>query len=150
MSRVAKALDAVQIVLCDPHYWGGMRNVQQLVAPDVGAGHGPLDALQQSPGRQHDGDDARRGGLSESDLRLRYALSLADREGRGRGRRPRPVRRRLRAASRISPGLGVDLDYDQLARGRERYAKIPYPQARRRGGNGKHVDPNWERILPRW
>src|SRR5262249_16142182 len=26
----AKGLDAVQIVLSDPHYWGGMRNLQQL------------------------------------------------------------------------------------------------------------------------
>jgi glucarate dehydratase len=26
----ARNLDAVQIVLCDPHYWGGMRQVQHL------------------------------------------------------------------------------------------------------------------------
>ena len=26
----AKALDAVQVVLCDPHYWGGLRQVQLL------------------------------------------------------------------------------------------------------------------------
>ena len=26
----ARQLDAVQIVLSDPHYWGGMRKVQQL------------------------------------------------------------------------------------------------------------------------
>lgn len=47
------------------------------------------------------------------------------------------------------PGLGVDLDHDQLARGRERYAKSPY---RKRDDNAemrKHVDPNWERLLPR-
>ena len=47
------------------------------------------------------------------------------------------------------PGLGVDLDHDQLARGRERYAKSPY---RKRDDNAemrKHVDPNWERLPPR-
>ena len=48
------------------------------------------------------------------------------------------------------PGLGVDLDYDQLARGRERYEKTPVSQARRRSRNAQHVDPNWTRVLPRW
>ena len=47
------------------------------------------------------------------------------------------------------PGLGVTLDHDQLARGQERYENAPT-------GSGttqrvrKYVDPNWERILPRW
>jgi len=48
------------------------------------------------------------------------------------------------------PGLGVELDYDQLARGRERYAKIPFRKRDDTAEMRKHVDPNWERILPRW
>ena len=48
------------------------------------------------------------------------------------------------------PGLGVTLDYDQLARGRERYEKCPYRNRDDTAEMHKHVDPNWKRILPRW
>ena len=47
-------------------------------------------------------------------------------------------------------GLGIELDYDQLARGRERYAKIPYRKRDDVAEMRKHVDPTWERVLPRW
>ncbi len=74
----ASDLDAVQIVLSDPHYWGGLRNVQYLSHLTCGARHGPFHALQQSSGRQPDGHDPRRRGLPQPDLRLRHPLSLAD------------------------------------------------------------------------
>jgi glucarate dehydratase len=48
------------------------------------------------------------------------------------------------------PGLGVDLDYDQVARGRERYNKIPYRKRDDEAEMRKHVDPGWKRMLPRW
>jgi glucarate dehydratase len=48
------------------------------------------------------------------------------------------------------PGLGVDLDYDQLARGCERYRKIPYRKRDDEAEMRQHVDPNWKRVLPRW
>jgi len=48
------------------------------------------------------------------------------------------------------PGLGVQLDYDQLARGRERYAKCAYRNRDDAAEMRKYVDPNWQRILPRW
>jgi glucarate dehydratase len=48
------------------------------------------------------------------------------------------------------PGLGVDLDYDQLARGRERYNKIPFRKRDDEAEMRKHVDPDWKRVLPRW
>ena len=48
------------------------------------------------------------------------------------------------------PGLGIEMDYDQLARGRERYAKIPFRKRDDTAEMRKHVDPNWQRILPRW
>ena len=70
-------------------------------------------------------------------------------EGRDCGGRAHQVRQRLRADSG-SPGLGVELDYDQLARGRERYAKIPFRKRDDDAEMRKHVDPNWKRILPRW
>ena len=48
------------------------------------------------------------------------------------------------------PGLGVELDRDQLARGRERYAKLPYRKRDDEAEMRRHVDPNWKRVLPRW
>ena len=48
------------------------------------------------------------------------------------------------------PGLGVELDYDQVARGRERYGKIPYRKRDDEAEMRRHVDPDWKRILPRW
>ena len=48
------------------------------------------------------------------------------------------------------PGLGVELDYDQLARGKERYEKCPYRKRDDTAEMRKHVDPDWERKLPRW
>jgi len=48
------------------------------------------------------------------------------------------------------PGLGVQLDYDQLARGRERYRQCAYRRRDDELQMQKCVDPNWKRILPRW
>jgi glucarate dehydratase len=48
------------------------------------------------------------------------------------------------------PGLGVTLDYDQLARGKERYSKLSYRKRDDEAEMRKYVDPNWKRILPRW
>src|SRR6185503_3944909 len=47
-------------------------------------------------------------------------------------------------------GLGVELDYDQLARGRERYAKCPSRERDDAAEMRKHVDSGWPRVLPRW
>jgi glucarate dehydratase len=46
--------------------------------------------------------------------------------------------------------LGVDLDFDQLARLKERYNKLPYRKRDDEAEMRQHVDPNWKRILPRW
>ncbi|MEJ7607502.1 MAG: hypothetical protein WKF37_14860 [Bryobacteraceae bacterium] len=48
------------------------------------------------------------------------------------------------------PGLGVDLDYDQVARGTERYNKLDYRKRDDEAEMRKRVDPNWKRVLPRW
>ncbi len=48
------------------------------------------------------------------------------------------------------PGLGVELDRDALARAAERYEKAGY---RRRDDAAEmriHLDPTWERVVPRW
>ena len=81
----ARQLDAVQIVLSDPHYWGGMRQSAAALAFVRSARPGRVDAFEQSPGRQHDDHGACRGGVRASDSRLRHALPLADRTGRSGG-----------------------------------------------------------------
>jgi len=48
------------------------------------------------------------------------------------------------------PGLGVDLDYDQVARATEVYNKLPYRKRDDEAEMRQHVDPNWKRVLPRW
>ena len=45
-------------------------------------------------------------------------------------------------------GLGVTLDYDQLARGRERYAKCPYRKRDDEAEMRKDVNPEWRRCSP--
>ena len=124
-------------VLSDPHYWGGMRQVQYLVASVPGARDGAVDAFEQSPRRQPDGDDARRGRLPESHLCLRHALPVAIRSRMKSW--PEAAYRFENGAVKIpdKPGLGVELDYDQLARGRERYDEDPVPKTRRRSGDAQ-------------
>jgi glucarate dehydratase len=141
--------DAVQIVLSDPHYWGGPRQVQAL---------GNLCAVLGMGLSMHSNSHL---GVSLMAMthaaaacpQLTYACDThypwqtAQDEVVLGGRIP------IRGgAVRIPglPGLGVELDYDQLARGRERYAKIPYRKRDDEAEMRLHVDPNWKRVLPRW
>jgi glucarate dehydratase len=61
-----------------------------------------------------------------------------------------PIANGVIALSKTKPGLGVELDYDQLARGRERYEKLPYRKRDDEAEMRRHVDPTWTRVLPRW
>jgi glucarate dehydratase len=145
----ARDLDAVQIVLSDPHYWGGLRQVQYLTHLCEALGMGvsmhsnshlgvSLMAMAHVAAAcpnltfacdthypwQTEKDEIIAGG------RIRFdegAVAIPDK-----------------------PGLGIVLDYDQLARGRERYEKIPFRKRDDEAEMRKYVDPNWKRILPRW
>jgi glucarate dehydratase len=146
---VAQKLDAVQIVLSDPHYWGGLRQVQSLSALCEVLGMGlsmhsnshlgvslmaMTHAAAACPHLTYACD-------------THYPWQTAQDEVVAGGRIPFTS-----GAVRIPdrPGLGVDLDYDQLARGRERYQKIPYRKRDDEAEMRLHVDPNWKRVLPRW
>ena len=48
------------------------------------------------------------------------------------------------------PGLGVELDHDQLARGEERYRRLPYRNRDDEAEMRRRVDPEWRRVIPRW
>lgn len=145
----AHVMDAVQIVLSDPHYWGGLRQLQHLSHMTEVLGMGMsmhsnshlgvslmamTHAAAACPNLTYACD-------------THYPWQTADDEVVEGGRI-----RFENGAVRIpgKPGLGVDLDYDQVARGRERYLKIPYRKRDDEAEMRKHVDPNWKRILPRW
>lgn len=141
--------DAVQIVLSDPHYWGGVRAVQRLgdLCRCLGLGlsmhsnnHLGLSLLIMThaccatPAMefacdthypwQHASDEILTGG------RVRFENGA------------------VRVPER--PGLGAEIDWDQVARLEERYHRLPYRRRDDAAEMRKHVDPNWQRILPRW
>lgn len=141
--------DAVQIVLCDPHYWGGLRQVQHLArlcqAFDLGLSMHSNSHLGVSlMAMSH---------VAAATPHLTYACdthypwqSAQDEVIEG-GRVPFEG-----GCVRITdrPGLGVTLDHDQLARGRERYARCAYRNRDDQAEMRRHVDPTWTRVLPRW
>ena len=141
--------DAVQIVLCDHHYWGGMRQVQHLakLCKTFGLGlsmHSNSHLGVSLMAMAH---------VAAATPHLTYACdthypwSQAKDEVVLGGRVP-IVNGCVKIPNK--PGLGVELDYDQLARGEERYRKCPYRKRDDEAEMRKHVDPNWKRILPRW
>jgi glucarate dehydratase len=151
MPDVPKAAlqDAVQIVLSDPHYWGGMRQMQHLSALTSVLGMG----LSMHSNTHLGISLMAMTHAAAACPNLTYACdthypwqSAADEIVDG-GRVPF-----VDGCVRIpeKPGLGIALDYDQLARGRERYNKIPYRKRDDEVEMRKHVDPNWKRVLPRW
>jgi glucarate dehydratase len=145
----ARELDAVQIVLSDPHYWGGMRNLQQLshLTSVLGMGmsmHSNSHLGVSLMAMTH---------AAAACPNLTYACDThypwqVEADEVVQGGRVKFVNGCVRIPEK--PGLGVDLDYDQLARGRERYRKIPFRKRDDEAEMRKHVDPNWRRVLPRW
>jgi glucarate dehydratase len=145
----AQKLDAVQIVLSDPHYWGGLRQVQSLshLCEVLGMGlsmHSNSHLGVSLMAMTH---------VAAASPHLTYACDThypwqtAQDEVVVGGRIPFH-----NGAVKIPdlPGLGVELDYDQVARGCERYRKIPYRKRDDEAEMRRHVDPNWKRVLPRW
>jgi glucarate dehydratase len=49
-----------------------------------------------------------------------------------------------------TPGLGIEIDRDALARGYERFQRVPYRDRDDVGQARKVIDPNWSATLPRW
>jgi len=145
----ARELDAVQIVLSDPHYWGGLRQVQYLsnLCEALGMGlsmHSNSHLGVSLMAMTH---------VAAACPNLTFACDThypwqteADEIVQG-GRI-----RFHEGAVRIPdiPGLGIELDHDQIGRGRERYERIPFRKRDDEAEMRKRVDPNWRRVLPRW
>jgi glucarate dehydratase len=145
----ARDLDAVQIVLSDPHYWGGLRQVQYLshLCEVLGMGvsmHSNSHLGVSLMAMTH---------VAAACPNLTFACDThypwqTEKDEIVAGGRIHFEDGAVRIPDK--PGLGVALDYDQLARGRERYEKIPFRKRDDEAEMRKHVDPDWKRILPRW
>ena len=141
--------DAVQIVLCDHHYWGGMRQVQHLakICATWGIGlsmHSNSHLGISLMAMTH---------VAAATPHLSYACDThypwsQEKDEVVLGGRIKFVDGCVKIPDK--PGLGVELDHDQLARGRERYAKCPYRKRDDEAEMRRHIDPNWRRVLPRW
>ena len=146
---VAKQTDGVQIILSDPHYWGGVRAQQKLsdLCEVLGLG-------MSMHSNNH---------LGVSLMTMAHAAAVCPMLTYGCDTHY-PWQTEIDevvVGGRVKfhegtvvipdkPGLGVELDYDQVARGEERYRKLPYRKRDDELEMQKHVDPNWKRILPRW
>jgi len=141
--------DAVQIVLCDPHYWGGLRQVQYLgkICRTFGLGlsmhsnshlgislMAMTHAAAVTPHLTYACDTHYPWQSEEDEVVAGGRVPISD----------------GCVAIPDQPGLGVELDYDQLARGKERYKKCAYRKRDDEAEMRKHVDPNWKRIPQRW
>ena len=141
--------DAVQVVLCDVHYWGGFRQVQHLgkLCRTFGLGlsmHSNSHLGVSLMAMAH---------AAAATPHLSYACDThypwahTEDEVVAGGRVP-IVDGGVQIPDR--PGLGVELDPDRLARARERYDRCPYRSRDDEAEMRKHVDPQWTRTLPRW
>lgn len=141
--------DAVQVVLSDPHYWGGIRAIQQLsfLCETLGLGvsmHSNnhlgvslmtmAHAAAASPALLYACDTHYPWQTEQDEVVVGGRVPIVD----------------GCVAIPDKPGLGVDLDYDQVARGRERYDKMPYRKRDDEAEMQKRVDPSWTRVVPRW
>ncbi|MBU63186.1 MAG: glucarate dehydratase [Opitutae bacterium] len=141
--------DAVQIILCDHHYWGGMRQVQHLAktCQTFGIGlsmhsnsHLGISLLAMSH-------------VAAATHHLSYACDTHYPWQSEQDEIVEGGRITINNGEVLIPdsgGLGTKLDYDQIARGKELYRSIPYRKRDDEAEMQKHVDPDWKRILPRW
>jgi glucarate dehydratase len=141
--------DAVQIVLCDPHYWGGIRQIQHLakLCETFSLGlsmHSNSHLGVSLMAMAH---------AAAAAPHLSYACDThypwqSDEDEVVCGGKVPISRGSVRIPDR--PGLGVELDHDRLARARERYEQIPFRKRDDEEEMRKHVDPAWRRVVPRW
>ncbi|MFZ2146465.1 MAG: enolase C-terminal domain-like protein [Sedimentisphaerales bacterium] len=145
----ALELDAVQIILSDHHYWGGMRQVQRLASLCKVFGIG----LSMHSNSHLGVSLMAMAHVAAATPHLAYACDThypwqSEKDEVVAGGRVPIVNGCVIIPDK--PGLGVELDYDRLAKGRERYEKCPYCKRDDEAEMRKHIDPHWKRILPRW
>src|SRR5215213_4811640 len=137
------ASDAVQIILCDHHYWGGMRQVQHLakLAQTFNIGlsmHSNSHLGISLMAMAH---------VAAATPHLTYACDThypwqQEKDEVAEGGRIQIKDGCVTIPDK--PGLGVTLDYDQLERGKERYKNTPYKKRDDEAEMRRHVDPDWK------
>ncbi len=141
--------DAAQVILGDHHYWGGLRAIIQLgqLCESFGLGlsmHSNSHLGISLMAMVH---------VAAATPQLTYACDThypwqdAADEIVASGRVPI---RHGEIQVPVIPGLGVELDRDALARGKERYEKCGLRIRDDVTEMRQHVDPAWERVIPRW
>lgn len=141
--------DAVQVILGDHHYWGGLRASVELgrICSTFGIGmsmhsnsHLGISLLAMVhlaaavPNLTYDAD-THYPWLHEADEVIAGGkVEITDGA----------------IAVPTTPGLGVEIDRDALARGNALFEHIPYRDRDDVAYMRRAVDPSWERILPRW
>jgi glucarate dehydratase len=143
------AKDAVQVILGDHHYWGGLRAVAELgrICTTFGLGlsmhsnsHLGVSLMAMAhlaaatPGLTYDADTHYPWLYPEDEILEGGKLTF---ENGG-----------IRVPDK--PGLGVTIDRDRLARGVERFERIPYRDRDDTTYYRTHFDPTYEKKLPRW
>jgi glucarate dehydratase len=141
--------DAVQVILADHHYWGGLRAITHLgtIAQAHGLGlsmhsnsHLGLSLLAMvhvaaaTPHLTYASDTHYPWQSAEDEILVGGRVEISG------GAIQVPT----------APGLGAEIDQDALAHGRERYDRCGYRVRDDAAEMRKHVDPNWEYLMPRW
>ena len=140
--------DAVQIVLSDHHYWGGLRHTRELGAICAAVRPRVVDALELAPGHLPGRHDPRRRGDPEPRLRLRHPLSLEP----GQTTSSSPGSLRFENGALIvptAPGLGVEVDQQKLAKLHDTYVNSGR-ERRDDAGYMRTVHPDFDPALPRF
>ena len=135
---------SIHILLSDHHLWGGLAATVKLAQLCRVFGWGVSMHSNSHLGIQPDGDGARRGGDPQPHLRLRHALSVA---GGGGDRRRQAAVRGGHIVIDDTPGLGVELDEDALARLHEQYQRAGLAK-RDDVAEMQKIEPGWQPV--RW
>lgn len=141
--------DAVQVILGDHHFWGGIRATQEL-----GRLCQTFDLGMSMHSNSHLGISlmamVHLAAVTPNltyDVDTHYPWLRASDEIVQGGKIPF-----VNGAIAVPtvPGLGVEIDRDALARGYERFLRIPYRDRDDVGQARKVIDPAWSATLPRW
>jgi glucarate dehydratase len=143
------ARNAVQVILGDHHYWGGLRSVVELgrICSTFGLGlsmhsnsHLGISLMAMThlaaaiPAMTYDADTHYPWLHEEDEVIMGGKIQFVD----GSVLVPE------------APGLGIEIDREALQRGNERFQRCSYRDRDDVAYMRRTVDPNWEKLLPRW
>ncbi|MDQ3541558.1 MAG: glucarate dehydratase [Chloroflexota bacterium] len=141
--------DAVQVILGDHHYWGGLRAIVELgrLCKTFGLGLSMHSNSHLGISLMAMTHVAAVTSTLTYDVDTHYPWLHAEDEVIEGGKLSFTNGTMLVPST---PGLGVALDRDALARGNERFERVPYRDRDDVGYMQRNVDPTWEKNLPLW